>query len=326
MGAVFMEHQASCRVAVVQVGSVVMDGEASVEKAVHYIKEAGSNGANIIVFPEAFIPAYPRGMSFGAVVGSRSEEGREDFALYADHAVVVPSAATDLLAKAAKEAEAYVVIGVIEKEAHTKGGTLYCTVLFFGPDGTYLGKHRKLKPTGSERLIWGEGDGSTLPVFETPYGRIGALICWENYMPLARTAMYEQGIDIYIAPTADARKRWLASMQHIALEGRCFVLSCNQYSIKADYPKHIRERAEFAELPEELSGGGSCIINPLGEYIVEPVFGREDILYAELDMNEVTKARYDFDPVGHYSRPDLFQLIVNEAKQKNIIWKRIDNY
>lgn len=317
-----MGERKKVKVAVVQAGSVVMDREKGIEKTVQLIKEAGKAQANVIVFPEAFIPAYPRGMSFGAVVGSRTDEGRDDFALYANNSIKVPSTHTDKIGKAAKEADAYVVIGVIERDAESSGGTLYCTALFFGPDGTLLGKHRKLKPTGSERLIWGEGDGSTLPVFDTPYGRIGALICWENYMPLARTAMYEQGVEIYIAPTADARDTWLASMQHIALEGRCFVLSCNQYSTKADYPKHIREREDFAKVPDELSRGGSCIVGPLGEFIVEPVFGREEILYADLDLNDITRAQYDFDPVGHYSRPDVFQLVVNEAKQTNVIWNK----
>lgn len=317
-----MGERKKVKVAVVQAGSVVMDREKGIEKTVQLIKEAGKAQANVIVFPEAFIPAYPRGMSFGAVVGSRTDEGRDDFALYANNSIKVPSTHTDKIGKAAKEADAYVVIGVIERDAESSGGTLYCTALFFGPDGTLLGKHRKLKPTGSERLIWGEGDGSTLPVFDTPYGRIGALICWENYMPLARTAMYEQGVEIYIAPTADARDTWLASMQHIALEGRCFVLSCNQYSTKADYPKQIREREDFAKVPDELSRGGSCIVGPLGEFIVEPVFGREEILYADLDLNDITRAQYDFDPVGHYSRPDVFQLVVNETEQTNVIWNK----
>lgn len=310
------------KVAVVQAGSIVMDKEKSLHKAVRLIKEAGNEQANLIVFPEAFIPAYPRCMSFGAVVGSRSNEGRKDFSLYAEHAVEVPSADTDMIGKAAKSANAYVVIGVIERDAQSSGGTLYCTVLFFSPDGSLLGKHRKLKPTGSERLIWGEGDGSTLPVFDTPYGRIGALICWENYMPLARAAMYDQGVQLYIAPTADARDTWFSSMQHIALEGRCFVLSCNQYSTKEDYPKHIKERQTFRDMPEELSRGGSGIVSPLGEWMVEPVFGREQILYADVNVNDITAAQYDFDVAGHYARPDIFQLIVNGKKQRNVVWQK----
>ena len=302
----------SCKVAVVQVGSIVMNKEKCIDKAITYIQEAGANGANIIVFPEAFIPAYPRGLSFGAVVGSRSSEGRNQFLRYAKNAITVPGPETEQLGEAVKKVGAYTVIGVIERDDHSSGGTLYCTAIFFGPDGTLLGKHRKLKPTGSERLIWGEGDGSTLPVFETPYGKIGSLICWENYMPLARAAMYQKGIQIYVIPTADSRDSWFASMRHIALEGRCFVLSCNQYSTKDMYEEEVLETEEMKNMPFEITRGGSCIVNPLGEFLVEPVFGKEDILYANLDLDDITRGHFDFDVVGHYDRKDVFQLIVNE--------------
>lgn len=310
------------KVAVVQAGSVVMDKEGGVKKTIRLIEEAGQENAKIIVFPEAFIPAYPRGMSFGAVVGSRSDEGREDFFRYWDNSITVPSVETEAIGKAARKAKAYVVIGVIEKENESSQGTLYCTALFFGPNGELLGKHRKLKPTGSERLIWGEGDGSTLPVFDTPYGRIGSLICWENYMPLARAAMYEKGVQIYIAPTADGRDTWFSTMRHIAVEGRCFVLSCNQYSTKDMYPEDISSRKEFEGLPNEMTRGGSCIVNPLGEFLVEPVLGKEEILYADIDLGKIAEAQFDFDVVGHYARPDVFQLVVNEQEQKNTIWKK----
>lgn len=320
-----MEKKKDAHVAVVQAGSVVMDKEACVKKAVSLIEEAGENGANLIVFPEAFIPAYPRGMTFGAVVGSRSDEGRRDFLTYWKNSVTVPSAETEALGKAAKKAKAYVVIGVIEKDDSSSEGTLYCTALFFAPNGELLGKHRKLKPTGSERLIWGEGDGSTLPVFDTPYGKIGALICWENYMPLARTAMYEKGIEIYIAPTADHRDAWFSTMRHIAVEGRCFVLSCNQYSTKDMYPEEITSRPDFQDVPHELTRGGSCIVDPLGNFVVEPVFRKEDILYASFNVEDVYAARYDFDVVGHYARPDVFQLVVHEKERKNTLWNRQEN-
>ncbi|RQW76061.1 carbon-nitrogen hydrolase family protein [Lysinibacillus composti] len=302
----------SCKVAVVQVGSIVMNKEKCIDKAIAYIQEAGANGANIIVFPEAFIPAYPRGLSFGAVVGSRSSEGRNQFLRYAKNAITVPGPETEQLGEAVKKVGAYTVTGVIERDDYSSGGTLYCTAIFFGPDGTLLGKHRKLKPTGSERLIWGEGDGSTLPVFETPYGKIGSLICWENYMPLARAAMYQKGIQIYVIPTADSRDSWFASMRHIALEGRCFVLSCNQYSTKDMYEEEVLVTEEMKNMPFEITRGGSCIVNPLGEFLVEPVFGKEDILYATLDLDDITRGHFDFDVVGHYDRKDVFQLIVNE--------------
>lgn len=308
------------KVAVVQAGSEIMDKEKGVAKTVRLIQEAATQQAKIIVFPEAFIPAYPRGMSFGAVVGSRTPEGRKDFRQYWDNSITAPGPETEAIGKAARQAGAYVVIGVIEKDSTGSQGTLYCTALFFGPDGELLGKHRKLKPTGSERLIWGQGDGSTLPVFETPYGRLGALICWENYMPLARAAMYDKGIQIYVMPTADARDTWTSTVRHVAAEGRCFVLSCNQYSTKSMYPEAISSRAEFQELPEEMSRGGSCIAGPLGELIVEPVYGEETILYAELDLDQIAESQFDFDVTGHYARPDVFQLSVNEKAQKNVVW------
>ncbi|MDJ0333157.1 carbon-nitrogen hydrolase family protein [Planococcus sp. S3-L1] len=308
------------KVAVVQAGAEIMDKEKGVAKTVRLIQEAARQQANIIAFPEAFIPAYPRGMSFGAVVGSRDLEGRKDFREYWDNSITAPGPETQAIGKAARQAGAYVVIGVIEKDSNGSQGTLYCTVLFYGPDGELLGKHRKLKPTGSERLIWGQGDGSTLPVFETPYGRLGALICWENYMPLARAAMYDKGIQIYVMPTADGRDTWTSTVRHVAAEGRCFVLSCNQYSTKSMYPEAISSRAEFQELPEEMSRGGSCIAGPLGELIVEPVYGEETILYAELDLDQIAESQFDFDVSGHYARPDVFQLSVNEKAQKNVVW------
>lgn len=321
-GMIDLEKIRQFKVAVVQAGSEVMDKEKGVKKAVKLIEEVGKNGAKIIVFPEAFIPAYPRGMSFGTTVGSRSNEGRKDFLQYWKNSIVVPGPETEEIGKAVKKAKAYVVIGVIEKDNESSQGTLYCTALFFGPNGELLGKHRKLKPTGTERLIWGEGDGSTMPVFDTPYGKIGSLICWENYMPLARAAMYEKGVQIYIAPTADARDTWLASMRHIAAEGRCFVLSCNQYSTKDMYPEEIISREEFKDLPNELTRGASCIVDPLGEYIVEPVIGEEKVLYADINLDKIAESQFDFDVVGHYSRPDVFQLVVNEEEQKNTIWKK----
>ncbi len=204
----------------------------------------------------------------------------------------------------------HLVIGVMERS----GGTLYCTVLFFAPDGRCLGKHRKLMPTAAERLIWGSGDGSTLPVLETPVGRVGAVICWENYMPLLRTAMYAKGIEIYCAPTADGRDTWLPTVRHIAQEGRCFVLSCNQFARRRDYP--VDYPTAFGDDPETvLSRGGSCIIGPLGQILAGPDYDGEAILTADLDLAEIARARLDFDAVGHYARPDVFQLTVDETSR-----------
>src|SRR5436309_3101578 len=218
--------------AVVQAGSVIYDREASVAKAESLIAEAASGGARLVVFPEAFIGGYPKGEDFGARVGSRTPEGRKLFRRYYEGALDVPGPGTARLGEAAKTHGVWLVIGVIERD----GGTLYCTALFFAPDGSLAAKHRKLMPTAMERLIWGFGDGSTLPVIETGFGRIGAVICWENYMPLMRAAMYAKGVQIYCAPTVDDRERWAASMRHIALEGRCFVLSACQYIRTGDFP------------------------------------------------------------------------------------------
>lgn len=313
-------QQHRVRVAVVQAASVIMDQEASTEKAVSLTLQAAEKGARLVVFPEAFIPAYPRGLSFGTKIGSRTPEGRKDWLRYWENAVPVPSETTERLGEAARKAGVYLVIGVIERDNECSGGTVYCTALFFGPDGTLLGKHRKLKPTASERIVWGEGDGSTLPVFDTPFGRIGALICWENYMPLARTAMYAKGVQIYIAPTADARDVWQSTIRHIAVEGRCFVLSCNQYVTKDMYPNDLACYDELASSSHEMSSGGSAVVGPLGDYIVEPVFGCEDMLIADLDMRDIAYSQLDFDVVGHYARPDVFQLLVNEEKKESVKW------
>ena len=300
-------------VAVVQAAPVAFDREATLARVQTLAAEAANLGAKLIVFPEAFVSGYPRGLDFGVRVGSRTPEGRERFRLYWDSAVDIPGPAVSAIEAAARETGTHLVIGVIERD----GGTLYCTVLFFDPYGTLLGKHRKLMPTASERLIWGQGDGSTMPVFDTPIGKLGAVICWENYMPMLRMHMYAQGIQIYCAPTADDRETWLSTMRHIALEGRCFVLGCNQYALRADYP------AEYPAIQGNdpttiMSRGGSCIINPLGRILAGPAFDGPTILSAELDLNEIPRAKFDFDVVGHYARPDVFRLVVNESETKAV--------
>ncbi|MEH7376614.1 carbon-nitrogen hydrolase family protein [Neobacillus drentensis] len=312
----------SVRVAVIQAAPILMDLNATLEKSVKLIREAGERGANIVVFPEAFIPAYPRGLSFGTVIGSRTEDGRKDWYRYWENSIPVPGEATEILGEAAREAGVYLIMGVIERDSENSGGTLYCSVIFIGPDGSLLGKHRKLKPTAAERIVWGEGDGSTLPVFDTPYGKIGALICWENYMPLARAAMYAQGVQLYFTPTADARESWQSTIRHIAMEGRCFVLSCNQYVTKDMYPEDLACYDDLKSAPEVMCNGGSAIVGPLGEYITEPVWGKEDIIMADLDMKQIAYSQFDFDPVGHYSRPDVFKLLVNKEKQESTLWQR----
>jgi nitrilase len=308
------------RVAVVQAAPFLFDREATVEKACRLTADAAARGARLILFPEAFIPAYPRGLGFGTVVGSRTREGRRTWERYWAGGVEVPGPATRALGEAAREANAYLAVGVIERDGTFSHGTLYCTLLYFGPGGRLLGVHRKLKPTAAERLIWGEGDGSTLTVVETEFGTIGGLICWENYMPLARMAMYGKGVSVYLAPTADARDTWQATLRHIACEGRCFVLGCNQYVTRAMYPGDLPGIEDLADQPEVLCRGGSVIVSPLGEVLAGPLFDREDMLLADLDLGEVARSRFDFDVVGHYARPDIFQLTVNEKPAPPVVY------
>jgi nitrilase len=309
------DHQA-IRVAVVQAAPVAFDTARTIQKVADLAADASRKGARVTLFPEAFVSAYPRGLGFGAVVGSRTPAGREQFRLYWESAIDVPGPYSDHLSRIARASRTHLVVGVVERE----GGTLYCTVLFFGPEGRYLGKHRKLMPTASERLVWGFGDGSTLPVLQTEVGRIGAVICWENYMPLLRMAMYAKRVEIYCAPTADGRETWLPTMQHIALEGRCFVLSSNQFARRRDYPPEYE--TAFGDDPETvLSRGGSCIIGPLGQILAGPDFNGEMILTADIDLGEIARARLDFDAVGHYARPDVFQLQVDETSRTPVSFR-----
>jgi nitrilase len=317
------DNHSQVRVAAVQAAPVLFDRQATVEKSIQLIHETANQKAQMVLFPEAFIPAYPRGLSFGMVVGSRSHEGREIWQRYWDNAVDIPGPATEALGEAVRETGIYLAMGVIERDTQFSGGTLYCTLLYFGPDGQIHGKHRKLKPTGAERLIWGEGDGSTLTVLPTELGNIGGLICWENYMPLARMAMYSKGVELYLAPTADQRDTWQATMRHIACEGRCFVLGCNQYVTKYMYPTDLQNHPEMIERPEVICRGGSVIISPLGKVIAGPLYDKESILFADLDMSEIVRAKVDFDVVGHYARSDVFQLTVNE--QAALPVKKITN-
>lgn len=246
------------------------------------------------------------GMSFGTVVGSRTQQGRAWFRRYFDSAVNVPGPVVDRLGEVAARHACHLVIGVVERD----GGTLYCTALTFGPDGGLYGKHRKLMPTAAERLVWGFGDGSTMDVYQTSIGRLGSLICWENYMPLARMHMYAQGVQIYCAPTADQRDTWVASMQHIACEGRCFVLSANQYTRRSHYPADYPIDAAPDDV---LSRGASVIVDPLGRILAGPAIEGETVLRATLDLDKIVEGKYDFDVVGHYARPDVFQLVVDST-------------
>lgn len=296
-------------VAAVQAAYVLMDRDATLDRVETLTGEAAASGASLVVFPEAFVPGTPIWIDTVPIW-----EGDEAwFKMLVDQAVLVPSPATDRLCAVAREAGVYLVVGIDEREPH--GGTIYNTLLYVGPDGTLLGKHRKLMPTGSERTVWGMGDGSMLGAYSTPFGRVGGLICWENYMPLARFYMYSQGVDIWLAPTLAVGDAWIASMRHIAREGRCYVLGVNPCvhvdQIPTDFPD--RERVWPAESGEWVEPGNSVIVAPNGEILAGPARHEEAILTAELDLTDVDASRRMFDPVGHYHRPDVFRLAVDTA-------------
>jgi nitrilase len=301
------------KAAVVQAASNPTDPKASAAKAVELIREASEAGARIVVFPEAFLGGYPKGSSFGAPVGIRKPEGRDAYRSYFESAIDLAGPEVAALSDVARATGIFIVIGCIEREL----GTLYCTALFFDGEKGFIGKHRKLMPTAGERLVWGFGDGSTMPVFETSLGKIGAVICWENYMPMLRMYMYSQGIGIYCAPTADDRDTWVPSMQHIALEGRCFVLTSCQYIKRGAYPDDY-ECALGDDPDTVLMRGGSAIIDPLGKVLAGPDFDGETILYAELDTGQIARGKFDFDVAGHYSRPDVFQLSVDNRPKSPV--------
>jgi nitrilase len=301
--------------AAVQAAPVFLDREGTVDKAAHLIDEAASNGAGLIVFPETFIPTYPDWVWRAGVWDEVSEQ------LYGrllENSVEVPGETTEVLGRAARRSKAYVSMGVNERDPN--GGTVYNTQLYFGPDGSLLGKHRKLMPTGGERLVWGYGDGSTLLVLDTPFGRLGGLTCWENYMPLARYAMYSQGIDVWCAPTWDNSDVWVATLRHIAKEGRVFVIGVAPCLRGSDVPDDVPGRDRLWKGEDDwMSKGNSTIVGPEGEILAGPLIGAEGVLYAEIDPARARSVRYQFDPVGHYSRPDVFKLsVVTEARPATV--------
>ena len=292
------------KVGIIQATPVFFDLKKTVKKVKQLIIKNAKKGCQLLVLPESFIPGYPRGFSFGANVGKRTEEGRALYAQYWKNSLAINSKEFFQIEKTVKENGVYLVIGVTERDEQNK--SLYCSMFYFSPTKGFLGSHRKIKPTGTERVIWGEADGKGLLSFDTPIGKLGGLICWENYMPLARMSMYQKGVEIYIAPTADSRTSWTATMQHIAGEGRCFVLGCNQYFSKKDYPKAFQKLVKNEK--EDLCRGGSIIVSPMGEILAGPLWDKEGTLIAELDLDEIVKSKMDFDVVGHYSRDDIFQL------------------
>ena len=294
-------------VAAVQATPVFCDREATIERVGELTKVASGHGARLVAFSEAFVPTYP---DWVWRTVPWSEPNRDWYARWFDQTVDVPGPACDALGAIAREHECYLAIPVNERD----GGTVYNTLLYFGPDGALLAKHRKLVATGGERLVWGSGDGSTLAVIDTPFGRVGGLICWENYMPLARAAMYEQGVDILLAPTWDNSHVWPLSMQHIAKEGRCYVLGITSCQRGSDVPADIPGRDEIYSDDDWMSRGNSIIVAPSGDVLAGPLSGETGILYAEIDAHRARLERMEFDVVGHYSRPDVFHLDVNRGK------------
>jgi nitrilase len=307
----------SFTVAAVQAAYVLMDREATTRKVEELIASAAATGARLIVFPEVFVPGTPIWIDSVPIW-----DGDEAwFARLVDQAVVVPSATTDRIGAAAQAAGAYVVLGVDEREPN--GTTIYNTILYFGPEGRIIGKHRKLMPTGSERTVWGMGDGSMLNVVATELGRIGGLICWENYMPLARFHLYAQGMDIWVAPTLARGDGWIATMRHIAREGRVWVVGVNPCvrvdQIPADFPDRDRVwRPMDGDDAEWVEPGNSVICNPNGEIVAGPLRYEEGILTTTVDLTRVAETRRMFDPVGHYHRPDVFQLTVDTRPRRAV--------
>jgi len=292
------------KVCVVQDHPVFFDKQQTLLKVEQLTADYARQGCQLVLFPESFIPGYPRGFDFGTRMGGRTDQGRELYAEYMKQSIDLESEDRIQLEAISRDNAVYLVIGVTEKV----NSSLYCSLLYISPTSGLMGVHRKIKPTAFERVIWGEAAGEGLCTFDTPVGKLGGLICWENYMPLARMAMYRKGVEIYLAPTADARERWEHTMIHIALEGRCYVLGCNQYITHSMYPEQYRSLVK--EEKQALSRGGSIIVGPMGKVIAGPLYDQTGALMAELDLEDIPRARMDFDVAGHYSRDDIFELVV----------------
>ncbi|WLH65793.1 carbon-nitrogen hydrolase family protein [Pseudomonas sp. FP2300] len=298
-------------VAALQIGSLPGGKDATLAQILSYENAIREADARLVVMPEALLGGYPKGEGFGTQLGYRLPEGREAFARYFANAIDVPGVETEALAGLSARTGASLVLGVIERA----GSTLYCTALYFEPEAGLVARHRKLMPTGTERLIWGKGDGSTLPVIDSQVGRVGAAVCWENMMPLLRTAMYAKGVEVWCAPTVDEREMWQVTMRHIAHEGRCFVVSACQVQAS---PQALG--IEVANWPAEraLIAGGSVIVGPMGDVLAGPLKDIAGLLTAEIDTDELVRARYDYDVVGHYARPDVFELVVDERAKPGV--------
>lgn len=312
-----MEKRDALTVAAVQAAPVFLDRKKTVAKACDLIAKAAKKGARLVVFPEAFIPTYPDWV--WTVPPGRADIEREMYGHLLDQAVDVPGDATDALCRAARAAKAYVVMGINERNVEASGSSIYNTILYIDDKGQIMGKHRKLMPTSAERLVWAAGDGSTLEAFDTPFGKLGGLLCWENYMPLARYAMYAWGTQIYVAPTWDSSDNWLATLRHIAREGRCYVIGCCIAMQKKAIPDRFEFKKLYPEGHEWVNVGNSAIVSPDGYFVAGPLEKKEDILYAEIDATTLRDTKFWFDVAGHYARPDVFQLTINRGANGMIL-------
>jgi nitrilase len=302
---------ASKTLAALQIGSAPEGTKATLDHILSFEAAIGVARPDILVLPEALLGGYPKGEGFGAQLGFRTADGRDSFRRYFDSAIDLDGSEIAALSGLAARTGSSIVTGIIERA----GATLFCTAIFIDPLLGLVAKHRKLMPTGTERLIWGQGDGSTLPVVATKAGPAAAAICWENYMPLLRTALYAKGVEIWCAPTVDARDAWQATMRHVALEGRCFVISACQVQ---PAPRELGLGIANWPVDQPLIRGGSVILGPLGDVLAGPFWQEAGLITAVVDMNDIPRARYDFDPVGHYARPDVFQLTVNETARQTV--------
>jgi nitrilase len=297
------------KVAAAQLAPIYLNKEKTLDKACEAIREAGTKGAKLIVFPEAFLSGYPDWVWL--IPNSKGAALNELYIKLVDNAVSIPEKATEKLCKAAKEAGINVVMGMNERNSETSGTSLYNSLLFIDEQGEILGKHRKLIPTGGERLIWAQGNGSTLKSYATSSGKIAGLICWENFMPLARNAIYESGTQILVAPTWDKSPNWLQTMQHVAREGGLFVISCCMALKMEDIPDEYDFKQLYPKGRAWINPGNSCIISPKGQLLAGPLDAEEGILYADLNMDDILEAKRLFDVVGHYARTDVFNFSVN---------------
>ena len=300
------------KVAAVQTSPVFLNKKLTVEKVCDLINKAAKKGAKLVVFPETFIPAYPDWV--WTVPNSKKAMWNELYSELVKNSISIPDESTKKICNAAKKNKVVVAIGVNERNAEASGSSLYNTLLFIDDKGNIPGRHRKLVPTGGERLIWAQGDGKSLNVYDTSIGKIGGLICWENFMPLARTALYLKGVQIYVAPTWDSSDAWRLSLQHIAREGGMYVIGCCQALQKRDIPAKYEFKKLYPAEKDWINKGNSVIIDPNGKIIAGPLTAKKDILYAEIDLNEIAKAKWIFDSAGHYARPDVFEFSISSEK------------